>query len=360
MFKRIFSKMTLLLMLVMILTAAALPTAASAAATPLIDIVGVKPDESVTIRANDFPANVDFIVRMDASGNRGENGLPVASLNSGRGGAFEATIPIPAQLKGVATIAIRLESKPGWFAYNWFTNKVGGVQPTPQPAPTVQPTAQPQPVPVTGPKPFLSILAVRSNELVELEARNMPANTNLTVRVGPFVNFYRDYVTTPTVRTDANGYARWTVTLPAVVQNVEMVTVRIDGGGRYAFNAFENVTRGTVGGVPVTSTGTCQVTSVVPTSSVGTRADLDVVWTVKNTSSKNWEASSVDYKYVSGSKIQKRGDAFDLPATVKPGESIRIVLDVTAPTTAGNYSTNWAIMQGNTSLCNLSYTLKVK
>ncbi len=353
MFTRLFTKTTLLLMVVMVLMAAALPTAASAA-TPLIDIVRVVPDESVTIRANDFPANVNFTIRMDVSGNRAEDGLAVASLNSGRGGAFEATINIPAQLKGIATIAIRLESKEGWFAYNWFTNKVGGAMPTPQPT---QPS---QPVPVTGPKPYLSILAVRSNELVEVEARNMPAHTDLSVRVGPFTSFYRDYVYAPTVRTDANGYARWTIALPSVVQNVERVTVRIDGGKRYAFNAFKNVTSGTIGGVPVTSTGTCQITSSVPTGSVGPRADLDVVWTVKNTSNKTWEASSVDYKYVSGSKIHKYGDTYDLPATVKPGESVRVIVDVSAPASVGNYSTNWAIVQSGTTLCSLNYTLVVK
>lgn len=352
MFARIFSKMTLLLMVVMIITAAALPKAASAA-TPMIDIVSVRSDESVTIRANDFPANINFLVRMDVSGNRAENGIAAAQLNSGRGGAFEVTIPLPAQLKGVATIAIRLESAEGYYAYNWFTNKTGGSMPQPQP--------QPQPIPVTGAKPYLTILAVRANELVEVEARNLPANTSFTVRVGPFSTFFRDYVTTPAVRSDASGIARWTITLPSVVRNVEMVTVRIDGGGRYAFNAFKNVSSGTIGTIPVTGvTGTCQLVSAAPSGSVSPSSDFDVVWTVKNTSSKNWEASSVDYKYVSGAKLHKHGDRYDLPATVKPGETVRIIVDVKAPATAGSYSTNWALVDSSTTLCNLSYTLVVK
>jgi hypothetical protein len=365
MFARIFSKMTLLLIAVMILTAAALPSAASAA-SPFIDIVSVRSDESVTIRATDFPANVVFTVRMDASGNRAENGIAVATLNSGSGGAFEATIPIPAQLRGVAAITVRLDSTPGWFAYNTFINKSGGTQPQPQ-QPTQQPTPQPtqQPIPVTGPKPFLSILAVRANEVVEVEARNLPANSTFTVRVGPFKTFFKDYVTTPSVRSDASGVARWTITLPSVVQNAEMITVRIDGAGRYAFNAFKNVSAGTVGGVPVTggtgsTTGTCQIVTTAPSGSVSPNSDFDLVWTVKNNSTKNWEASSVDYKYVSGSRLHKRGDAYDLPVTVKPGESVRIVVDVKAPGTAGSYATNWAIVQGNTTLCSMSYTMVVK
>ena len=146
--------------------------------------------------------------------------------------------------------------------------------------------------------------------------------------------------------------------MPSVVRNVEMVTVRIDGGGRYAFNAFKNVTGGAT--IPVTSSGTCQIISVTPTGTVSPRADLDVVWTVKNNSNRTWDLSSVDYVYVSGTMFHKYSGRYDLQQSVKPGETARIVMDAVAPTTAGSYTTNWALVEGSTTICNLSYTLRVR
>jgi hypothetical protein len=352
MFARSFSKFSRLMagLLVLAVMMLAMPGVVSAA-TPSIDIVSVKAGESVTFRAYDFPANTRFVIRMDVSGNRGENGLAVAELNTGAGGSFEATVAIPAALKDTRTIAIRLESANGFYAYNWFTNNTSASQPAP-----TQPT-NPGTIPVTGAKPYLTFGEIKANESVVVEARNLPANTRFTVRVGPFTTFFRDYVTAPAVTSDANGYAKFIVTLPAVVKNVEMVTVRIDGGGRYAFNAFKNVSGGT--SIPVTGAA-CQIVSAAPSGSVSPRADLDVVWTVKNTGTRTWDVSAVDYMYVSGTKFHKYNDRYDLPQTVKPGESVRIVLDVTAPATAGSYSANWALVDGSTTLCNLSYSLRVR
>lgn len=345
MFSRLVSRFTRLILggLILVVTALAMPAQVSAA-TPSIEIVAVKADESVTFRTADFPANTKFLIRMDTGNTRAENGIAVAELNSGNGGAFEATVAIPAQLKGTRTIAIRMESDSGYFAYNWFTNNTST-------------TNQPGTIPVSGAKPSLTFGEIKANEWVVVEARNLPANTRFTVRVGPFQTFFRDYVTAPSVTSDANGYARFTVTLPSVVQNVDMVTVRIDGGGRYAFNAFKNVTGGA--GIPVTS-GACQVISAVPTGTVGPRADLDVVWEVKNNSSRTWDMSSVDYIYVSGTKFHKYGDRYDLRQSVKPGETAKIVVDVTAPATPGSYTANWALVEGGTTICNLSYTLRVR
>lgn len=347
--KHLVSRFTRILMGVLILAvlALALPAPVSAA-SPYFEVINVVTDESVTIRGYDFPANVKFTIRMDVSGNRAENGIAVAEFNSGRGGAFDAKVPLPQQLKGTTTIAIRVDSAEGYFAYSWFTNRT-------------TPVVQPNPIPVTGGKPYITFTGVRANETVTVEARNLPANTTFTVRVGPYYSFFRDYVTAPSIRSDANGYATWTIDLPSVVRNVEMVTVRIDGAGRYAFNAFKNVTGGTTGvSIPVTGGSSCQLVSTSPTTSVSTGSDIDVSWTIKNTSTRTWEVGSVDYKYVSGSEFQKRGDRYDIRETVKPGETIRLVVDVVAPNTAGSYSTNWALMEGSTTLCNMSYTLRVR
>jgi hypothetical protein len=332
--------------LILAVLALALPASVSAA-YPRFDVINIVADESVTIRGYDFPANMKFVIRMDVSGNRAENGIAVAEFNTGQGGSFDAKVMIPTLLKGVRTIAIRLDSAEGYFTYNWFTNNTSSV-------------VQPDPIPVTGGKPTLTFTNVKANETVTVEARNLPANTTFTVRVGPYYTFFREYVTAPSIKSDANGYAAWTITLPSVVDDVEMVTVRLDGGGRYAFNAFKNVTGGTTGTtIPVTG-GSCQLVSTSPSSSVSAGADLDVSWSVKNTGTRTWDVSSVDYKYVSGTKLQKRGDRYDMLQSVKSGETVKLVIDVVAPNSAGSYTTNWALIEGNNTICNLSYTLRVK
>lgn len=98
------------------------PTATPGANIPTFSIVSVQRDASVTIRTNNFPANQAFTVRMGAMGTRGVNGVAVATTDSGTGGSFEATYSIPESMRGRSTIAIRLESPSGYYAYNWFYN----------------------------------------------------------------------------------------------------------------------------------------------------------------------------------------------------------------------------------------------
>lgn len=98
------------------------PTKTPSAVIPTFNIVSVQRDTSVEIRTNNFPANQAFTVRMGALGTRGVNGVVVATTDSGTGGSFNATYSIPESLQGRATIAIRLESPAGYYAYNWFYN----------------------------------------------------------------------------------------------------------------------------------------------------------------------------------------------------------------------------------------------
>jgi len=349
MFAHLGSRFSKLILVVMILgvVALALPQPVSAA-VPNISILSVKGNESVTIRTHNFPANVNFTVRMDVAGNLGIDGIVVKEINSAKGGSFDATYPIPAELRSVKTIAIRLESPAGYFAYNWFNNSTWG-------APS---TGDPAPLPVTGEKPYIRFAGVKQNESVTVEAFNFPANVNFSVRVGPYYTFFRDYVVVTTINSGAGGSFKFTVSLPEVVDDVEMVTVRLDGGGRYAFNAFKNVDSGSVS-VPVTG-GACQVAAVTPGSALPKGADFDAVWTVKNTSNRTWDVSSVDYKYVSGAKMHVRGDRYDLRQTVKPGETAKIIVDMVAPNTAGYYTTSWALVEGSQTICTFSINLRVK
>jgi hypothetical protein len=90
---------------------------------PTFSITGVDKGKTVTVKTNNFPANIDFKVLMGKMGTKGVGGTVVTQVNSGTGGAFSKTFSIPSSLNGEGRIAIRLEAlSGGYYAYNWFYN----------------------------------------------------------------------------------------------------------------------------------------------------------------------------------------------------------------------------------------------
>jgi len=89
-------------------------------------------------------------------------------------------------------------------------------------------------------------------------------------------------------------------------------------------------------------------------------AGFDGRWEVKNTGTKAWLPEEVDYGYLSGAKLYTHERIYDLPAKVKPGESIEIVVDMKAPTTLGRHSTSWGLILENDAFCVLPLTINVK
>jgi hypothetical protein len=88
-------------------------------------------------------------------------------------------------------------------------------------------------------------------------------------------------------------------------------------------------------------------------------AEFDGRWTVKNNGTENWAAGTVDYSYVSGAKMQKKGDAFDLGSEVKPDGKVEIIVDMVAPKDPGAYHAVWAINYNGTTLCTLPLDIRV-
>ena len=90
---------------------------------PTFSITEVAAGESVTIKTNNFPADIDFRVLMGEMGTRGIDGILVTTVNAGDGGTFTETFEIPEALVDHDQVAIRLEATSGgFFAYNWFYN----------------------------------------------------------------------------------------------------------------------------------------------------------------------------------------------------------------------------------------------
>ena len=230
------------------------------------------------------------------------------------------------------------------------------ILPTAIPAtPTVRATEQP--------KAIITITGVEKNTAVTVQADLFPANQIFKIRVGPFDTFFKDYVEVGTINSGNGGTFKFTVLLPEKVKEVEKITVRLDSAaGIYAYNYFKNETSGSIPAVttPVTSS-TCEV-SVSPALSTVMKPDydFDAVWTVKNISGKTWELGTTDYKYVRGTELQKYEKFFDLNEVVKSGDSVKIRIDMLAPNAVGTYTTNWAVVQGSTIICNLPVTIIVK
>ncbi len=353
-------QLTKLFRIVMALTfvaamVAALPRPVQAA-SQWFEIISVQADQSVKIRAHSFPANQIFTVRMDVSGNQALNGIVVAETNTGAGGDFEETYKIPAELKGVKTITIRMDSASGLYSYNWFNN-----------ASATSPTTPTNPViPATGPTyvaPNLTITAVDANHQATVKVTGFPAWQYFTVRVGPFWTFSSSYVVAETVYSGSGGTFSFNIDIPSSVKDGEWVAVRLDSPQKYyAYNAFKNVDLGTVSDNPGGSiiTNDCEIVSTAPAASVTKGVDFDAVWTVKNLSGKTWDMNTVDYKYVSGKDMYKFDEAYDLTKSVKDDGEIKITVDMIAPNTTGNFTTKWALVQGKTTLCELPLTITVK
>ena len=103
----------------------------SSTATPFTNILNVVPDGEVTLQVFNFPANKDFIVTMGPLGTRGIGGYVIGTQNSGDGGSFIVTYPIPSQLAGSDYISIRMESTTSsHFVYDYFQNHSAGTTTT--------------------------------------------------------------------------------------------------------------------------------------------------------------------------------------------------------------------------------------
>jgi len=90
---------------------------------PTITILSVNEGEDVTIRTNNFPADMDFKVLMGKIGTKGVAGTLITTIDSGEGGSFTASFDIPDSLTEDYQVAIRLQTENGvFYAYNWFYN----------------------------------------------------------------------------------------------------------------------------------------------------------------------------------------------------------------------------------------------
>lgn len=193
--------------------------AQSASLVPTFTIEDVVTDVSVTITTADFPPGQEFVVRMGPNGTLGIDGAVVGRVNSGAGGSFTATYPIPESLRGAERIAIRLESPQGFFAYNWFYNNLE------TPAPVV---------------PAFTIESVVTNQNVTIHAFNFPAGRTFLVTMGHMGTDAIDGIPVGTLDSGPGGELLATFNIPQPLQGLERIAIRAQSGPFFAYNWFNN------------------------------------------------------------------------------------------------------------------------
>ena len=108
--------------------------------------------------------------------------------------------------------------------------------------------------------------------------------------------------------------------------------------------------------IPTQGAFQCSITSLNPKSGMnlanGTSFDLAV--TLANTGSEKWSKDNVDFKYLNGAKFQTKVDSIDLPADVSPGNSINLVIDMTAKTGTGVQNATWELVNSTTPFCTVN------
>ena len=89
------------------------------------------------------------------------------------------------------------------------------------------------------------------------------------------------------------------------------------------------------------------------------RQYFDAKWTVRNTGSKTWPKNGVEFRYVSGTKMQTNGNVYHLKASVGVGNKVTLIADMNAPKNYGYYTANWGLYNGSYTFCVVSISIGV-
>ena len=210
-------KLTTISILAMVALLLVVNGQAQALTTPTTSIQGVTQNEEVTIVTYNFPANLNFEVRMGIFGTKGVDGVLIGMVHSGAGGSLKLTFPIPAALHSESLIAIRLESTyGGYYAYDWFYNTDygshdGGV-----------------PIEDLALGAAITASVVDPGESVTIKATDLPANEDFTVLMGLYGTQGIGGIDVGTVDSGTSGDLTETFDIPASLADEEKLAIRFE------------------------------------------------------------------------------------------------------------------------------------
>jgi hypothetical protein len=80
---------------------------------------------------------------------------------------------------------------------------------------------------------------------------------------------------------------------------------------------------------------------------------FDITWTFQNVGTTTWDENTtvVNFIAAAGGVRLSSVDLLDLSTSVKPGESYSVVVQMKAPSSAGQYGETWSINESNTNFC---------
>lgn len=305
---------------------------------PLIFIVSVDPDKTVTIRTANFPKNVDFDVLMNFYGTLGIGGQKVATVNSGAGGVLSWTFNIPDFLKGSSRIAIRLQGTGGYFSFNWFWNSAAG---------TGTPPGQP-----VRKIPTFKIMAVEKDKTVTIETADFPASDKFDVLMNRYGTLGIGGTKIQTVDSGAGGKLTFTFNIPDGLKGLDRIAIRLQSptSGYYAYNWFWNNSTAGSGSTTPPPTTPSLPHGVIPTFKIQSvvKDGKVTILTSNLPAGDQFKVTMNDYgtRGIGGTVIQTvdsgAGGAltftFDIPDTMKGKQRIAIRLESSA---SGYFAYNW-------------------
>ena len=323
-----------LLVIVLMLTAVNLD--AEANTVPKIFIQGVTKDEKVTVVTQNFPANREFIARMNVIGTKGINGFVVGSVDSGAGGSLIFTFDIPAELYSLSQIAIRLNSTTGgYYSYNWFYNKTAGTHAGGVPADEITDI------------PMISVVSVKEDTHVIIKMINFPLNEEIDVLMGEFGTQGVDGTLVSSFTMSGIDDGIMLFEIPEGLKSEAMIDIRLESqdSDLVLFTSFENTTGG-CGGIndgedDYTGIPTFKITDVVAGESVTILTNnFPENYVFKVMMGKMWTQGKEGI-YVTTINSVDGGEfplTFDIPAALASDNQISIRLESTS---GGFYAYNW-------------------
>lgn len=102
----------------------------------------------------------------------------------------------------------------------------------------------------------------------------------------------------------------------------------------------------------------CQVLSGDPRNPLPVSTKFTAKWVVANIGKSTWTSDSSDYRYIDGTKMHLQS-VYDFPATIPPGATVELTVEMQAPPTPGTYSTFWVIYVGKNAFCKMQLDLVV-
>ncbi|MFC1936101.1 hypothetical protein ACFLYP_00385 [Chloroflexota bacterium] len=210
---------------------------ASSGGTPFTTILNVVQNTEVTLQTFNFPPDMDFAVTMGPIGTRGIGGILLGTQNSGDGGSFIATYPIPGQLFGQETIAIRFQSTTTeHFSYDFFQNSDGynyNSFGTSFEGDWVLPP---------GTYPYTLVIDVDQDNLVTISGFNFTKNDTYIVTMGPMGTKGVGGIQVRTFVIDGSGTFTENFKIPEGLKGVGQIAIRFESVNTeyFAYDWFWN------------------------------------------------------------------------------------------------------------------------